>query len=104
MPNARSDSSSTPDSVIAGSANTIMNDMARIAQMNSGMRLNDMPGARRRKIVTMKLMPPTVVEMPRNVMPRAQKSMLRPGEYSDDVSGTYANQPPSGGWPTTKLA
>ncbi len=73
-----------------------MNDIVRMPQQNSGSRLSDMPGARMRNIVTMKLMPPIVVEMPRKVTPIAQKSSPSPDAYSDDDNGVYANQPASG--------
>ncbi len=70
--NARSTSSSAPASVMAGSANTIMNDIVRMPQQKRGKRLSDMPGARRRRMVTMKLTPPMVVATPRKVTPIAQ--------------------------------
>ena len=73
-------------------------------QTNSGIRFTDIPGARSLKIVTMKLIAPDVVEMPRKIKPNVQKSMLRPGEYWPPVSGVYANQPPSGARPARKLA
>ena len=68
------------------------------------MRFRVMPGARSLKIVTMKLIAPTVVDMPTNTTPSPQKSMLSPGEKSLPVNGVYANQPPFGGCPTKKLA
>ena len=73
---------------MAGTANRIMNAIDSTDHTNSGMRLSVMPGARYLKIVTTKLMAPTVVEMPTNITPRPQKSTLRPGEYAFDVSGT----------------
>ena len=65
-----------------------MNENTSIDHTKIGMRLSVMPGARSLKIVTMKLIAPTVVEMPTNTTPRPQKSMLIPGEYCFDVSGT----------------
>ena len=41
-----------------------------VPQTRIGNRLMDMPGARVRSAVTMKLAAPTVVEIPRNTMPR----------------------------------
>ncbi len=41
--------------------------MVLVLYMNSGIRLSDMPGARRRKMVTRKLIAPTVVEMVRKI-------------------------------------
>ncbi len=42
-----------------------------VPQTRIGSRLIDMPGARRRNTVTMKLTAPTVVEMPRKIIPMA---------------------------------
>jgi hypothetical protein len=47
-----------------------MNEVATIAQTKMGTRLSDMPGARSLSAVTMKLIAPAVVEMPRNNSPR----------------------------------
>ncbi len=58
-----------------------MNENTSIDHTNIGMRLSDMPGARSLKMVTMKLIDPTVVDRPVKTMPRPQKSMFRPGEY-----------------------
>src|SRR5579871_1408007 len=46
--------------VSGGMANKTANDVTRIAQMNSGIRLIDMPGARILKIETMKFAAPAV--------------------------------------------
>ena len=81
-----------------------MNENTNIAHTNTGIRLSVMPGARSLKIVTMKLIAPTVVEMPTKITAKPQKSMLMPSEYGFDVRGVYANQPPSGACPMTKLA
>ena len=54
-----------------GIAKTIENDVARIAQQKSGIRSSDIPGARSLKIVTMKLIAPAVVEIPRKTSPSA---------------------------------
>ena len=42
-----------------------------VPHTSMGMRLIDMPGARVLNAVTTKLAAPTVVEMPRNTMPKA---------------------------------
>jgi hypothetical protein len=52
-----------------GSANTTARDVARMAHTYSGIRASDIPGARSLRIVTMKLMAPAVVEIPRNASP-----------------------------------
>ena len=48
-------------------------------QQKSGMRLIVSPGARMRRIVTMKLMAPLSDATPSRMMPITQKSMLGPG-------------------------
>jgi len=65
-PNRRSSSRRTFAIDRLGSANTTANEVASMLHTYSGMRLMDMPGARILKMVTMKLMAPTVVEMLRN--------------------------------------
>ena len=45
-------------------------DCARIPQQKSGIRFSDIPGARSLKIVTMKLIAPTVDEIVRKSSPR----------------------------------
>ena len=55
--------------VSEGRANTTANDVARMLHTYSGMRAIDIPGARSLKIVTMKLIDPTVVETLRNARP-----------------------------------
>ena len=57
--------------VSAGRANTTANDTARKAKQNSGMRFSDIPGARIRKIVAMKLAADAVVEMVLKIRPSA---------------------------------
>ena len=46
-------------------------DAVSVPQTRIGIRLIDMPGARVRNSVTTKLIEPTVVEMPSNIMPSA---------------------------------
>ena len=53
----------------AGNANTICSDIAISPHTKMGMRLRSIPGARSLRIVTMKLMAPPVVEMPRKISP-----------------------------------
>ena len=54
-----------------GIANRLATETVSVPQMTIGTRLIDIPGARVRKKVTTKLTAPTVVEMPRKIMPRA---------------------------------
>ena len=54
-----------------GSAKTRAKDTARKAKQKSGIRLSDIPGARRLKIVTMKLIAAAVVETALKISPRA---------------------------------
>src|SRR5690349_9799433 len=99
----RSSSSNEPATVTAGTANSTMKENTSIDHTNTGSRFNVMPGARIFNVVTTKFTAPTVVEMPTKTMPSPQKSMLMPGENALSVSGTYANQPPAGGFPMRKL-
>ena len=66
-PQLRCNSRNTHATVSAGKASTINAEVVPVLYMNSGMRLMVMPGARRRKIVTRKLMPPTVVDTVRKI-------------------------------------
>ena len=52
-----------------GSANSSENDTARNAKQNSGIRLNDIPGARSLKMVTMMLIAAAVEEIPLKIRP-----------------------------------
>ncbi len=54
----------------AGNAKITMKPVATIAQTNNGTRFSDMPGARSLSAVTMKLIEPAVVAIPRNSNPR----------------------------------
>ena len=60
-----------------------MNDI----HVNIGIRISDMPGARRLMIVVMKLNAAASDETPRIWRPITQKSMLTPGENALVVSG-----------------
>ena len=56
-----------------------MNENTSIDHTNIGMWFSVMPGARSLKIVTMKLIAPTVVEMPTKITAMPQKSTFSPG-------------------------
>src|SRR5581483_6096141 len=65
------------------------------------MRLIAIPGARSRKIVTIKFTAPPVVEIVKKISDSAYTSIPSPGEYVGSVNGTYANQPACGACPIT---
>jgi hypothetical protein len=77
-------------------ANTIMNDTTSCAHTKSGMRFNDIPGARILNTVTMMFTAATSAAISVNVTTWAHTSTRWPGEYCGPDSGTYANQPTSG--------
>ncbi|MNN44099.1 hypothetical protein D3C81_1583770 [compost metagenome] len=56
--------SSTNPTVIAGKANRIIADVTNDVQVNIGIRIKDIPGARIVMIVARKLMPPISVPRP----------------------------------------
>ena len=64
--------------VMAGKAMMIRMDVIKVAQEKIGMRIIDMPGARRLMMVTMKLKAPAIEATPRICRPSAQKSISRP--------------------------
>ena len=64
MPSVRSSTSIAHTTVRAGKAKVIRTLEHKAVQVNSGMRMNVMPGARCLKMVTMKLMPVSVEPMP----------------------------------------
>ena len=66
--------------VMAGKASTIRNWVTKLIQMKTGMRIRVMPGARMLMIVTRKLKPASIDEMPRICRPSIQKSMEWVGE------------------------
>ena len=72
----------------AGTASRLAAEAVKVPQTMIGSRLTDMPGARQRSSVTMKLAEPTTVEMPRKISPSANTSMLMPGSYWRLVLGT----------------
>ena len=79
MPNTRSNIRKTSATVITGNAVIMRNDVTSVIQVNTGSRIIFMPGARRLRIVTMKLNPAASDAMPRIWSPSSQKSMLGPG-------------------------
>ncbi len=93
--------------VMIGSANRVRNATTSIIQTNTGIRMSVMPGARRLRIVTMKLIAAVVEPIPSMISPTVQKSGPRPGRKPDvielSVSGVYPNHPPFGAPPRKKL-
>ena len=71
--------------VMTGKASSSRNWVMKLIQMNIGMRISFMPGARRLTIVTMKLNAAASEATPRIWRPSIQKSMLSPGEYCREV-------------------
>ena len=65
---------------MAGKASTSRNWVTKLIHTKSGMRISVMPGARMLMMVTMKLNPASIDEMPRICRPSIQKSMLWVGE------------------------
>ena len=63
---------------MAGKAMMISTEVIRVAQVKIGMRIIDMPGARRLMMVTMKLKAPAIEATPRICRPSTQKSTSRP--------------------------
>ena len=70
-PSFRCSSRKTRSAVNDGSAKISEKETARMAKTKSGMRLNDMPGERSLKMVTMKFSAPAVVEMLLKIKPSA---------------------------------
>ena len=66
---------------MTGKASTSRNCTTNAIQVNIGMRISVMPGARMLMIVVMKLNAAASDETPRIWRPSTQKSMLMPGEY-----------------------
>ena len=64
----------------AGKARTIRTEVISVIQMNIGIRISVMPGARMLMIVTKKLNAAAIDATPRICRPRIQKSTLWPGE------------------------
>ncbi len=70
---------------MTGNAVMMRNDVTRVIQLNTGRRIIFIPGARRFRIVTMKLKPAASEATPRICSPSSQKSMFGPGENSREV-------------------
>src|SRR5215217_4756919 len=81
--------------VMAGKAMMMSTEVIKVDQEKIGKRIIDMPGARRLRMVTMKLKAPAIEATPRIWRPRAQKSISLP-EKMAWVSGAYPYQPWSG--------
>ena len=75
----------TSATVITGNAVMMRNCVTKVIHVNVGSRIIFMPGARRLRIVTMKLKPAASDEMPRICRPSSQKSMFGPGENCRSV-------------------
>ena len=72
---------------MTGKASSTRNCTTNVFQVNIGMRIMFIPGARMLTIVVMKLNDAASVLMPRICSPMTQKSMLIPGECAFVVSG-----------------
>src|SRR5262249_45295047 len=83
----------------AGVAISWINDVVRMAHTNSGMRCMVMPGGRRFRIVTRKLIEPRMDELPRMITPISHR--LWPNG-ARTLSGGYAVQPESAAPPGVK--
>jgi hypothetical protein len=80
VPKKRSNMRRMRATVIAGKASTRRNWVTKLIQMNTGMRMRVMPGARMLMIVTRKLKPASIDERPRICRPSIQKSIVCRGE------------------------
>ncbi len=78
MPKARSKMTSTRVIATIGVARICTQAVAYSAQTNSGIRCHVMPGARRRWIVVMKLMPVRIEENPNTKAANTAKETLVP--------------------------
>ena len=87
MPKNRSNISSIRATVITGNASTSRNDVTSVIQVNRGIRISDMPGARMLTIVTMKLNAAASDAMPSTCRLMIQKSIPWPGLYAVPVIG-----------------
>ena len=72
--------------VKTGNANTSSREIIRVIQVNTGMRIRVIPGARILRIVTMKLQAAAKDETPSTCNPHIKKSVPAP-EYSVAVRG-----------------
>src|SRR5579875_2824382 len=81
VPAWRSIRNRTAAAVRLGRAKSSRNEVIMVIQTKSGIRLIVIPGARILKIVTTKFSEPAIDETPSIRMPRAQKSIFRPGVH-----------------------
>ena len=65
---------------MTGNAVMMMNWVTSVIHVNTGRRIIVIPGARRFRMVTMKLNPAASDEMPSICKPSCQKSIFGPGE------------------------
>ena len=86
---------STRATVITGSEKTSKNCTTKIIQVNTGIFMKDMPGARMLRTVTIRLMEPINDATPATCKPMIQKSTPLLGEKMGPEFGAYMNQPPS---------
>ena len=68
-PKFRSSISSMRPTVITGNARMIKNEVIRVIQIKTGIRIRDIPGARMLTIVTMKLKPAAIEAVPSTSSP-----------------------------------
>lgn len=87
-PVMRSAASIVLESITAGMAKTIMNEVTTIVHTNSGMRFRDMPGARCLNAVVMTSIAPISVLTSTSVTICDHTSTRLPGEKSGPASGT----------------
>ena len=71
--------------VMIGMANTVRNATTSIIHVNTGIRMSVMPGARRLRMVTMKLIAEVVEPMPSITRPTVQKSGPWPGSAPPEI-------------------
>ena len=86
-PNSRSAASSTRATVITGMANTSRTWVTNTIQVNTGMRISVMPGARMLSTVTVRLMALTSDAVPVMSRPMAKKSTPWVGEKTTPLLG-----------------
>src|SRR3954453_5816587 len=89
-PSARSSRTKNCDAAMNGVAITTSSDVEKLAHTSSGMRQNDMPGARMVMMVTRKFSAVAIEDAPANCTPIVKNSC--PIGTSVD-SGAYAVQP-----------
>jgi hypothetical protein len=70
VPNCRSIHNKKKARLTLGTTSKLATEAVKVPQVMIGTRLIDIPGARVRRKVTTKLADPTVVEIPRKIIPR----------------------------------